>query len=81
MPQISQIIGVNSVTNIDLGKGLMPAPISEMRTGLKMIHESVLLTASSCPTGDARRRLKVHAMRIRSLFLTFIQDSGKWPIY
>ena len=27
MPQISQIIGVNSVTNIDLGKGLMPAPI------------------------------------------------------
>ena len=27
MPQISHIIGVNSVTNIDLGKGLMPAPI------------------------------------------------------
>jgi hypothetical protein len=27
MPQISQIIGVNSVTNIELGKGVMPAPI------------------------------------------------------
>ena len=27
MPQNCQIIGVNSVTNIDLDKGLMPAPI------------------------------------------------------
>lgn len=35
MPQSSQIIGVNSVTNIDLGKGVMPAPLSEMRTGWK----------------------------------------------
>ena len=27
MPQRSQIIGVNSVTNIELDKGVMPAPI------------------------------------------------------
>ncbi len=27
MPQICQIIGVNSVTNIELDKGDMPAPI------------------------------------------------------
>ncbi|WP_185036820.1 hypothetical protein [Pseudomonas fluorescens] len=27
MPQNSQIIGVNSVTNIEPGKGVMPAPI------------------------------------------------------
>jgi len=27
LPQISQIIGVNSVTNIDLGKGFLPAPV------------------------------------------------------
>jgi len=27
MPQSSQIIGVNSVTNIELDKGVMPAPI------------------------------------------------------
>lgn len=27
MPQSCQIIGVNSVTNIELGKGVMPAPI------------------------------------------------------
>jgi len=27
MPQSSQIIGVNSVTNIELDKGFMPAPI------------------------------------------------------
>ena len=27
MPQSSQFIGVNSVTNIELDKGFMPAPI------------------------------------------------------
>ena len=27
MPQPSQFIGVNSVTNIELDKGVMPAPI------------------------------------------------------
>ncbi|WP_123407345.1 hypothetical protein [Pseudomonas frederiksbergensis] len=27
MPQSSQFIGVNSVTNIELDKGVMPAPI------------------------------------------------------
>ncbi|KAB0498992.1 hypothetical protein EIY72_25855 [Pseudomonas vancouverensis] len=27
MPQCSQIIGVNSVTNIELNKGVLPAPI------------------------------------------------------
>lgn len=27
MPQNCQILGVNSVTNIELGKGVMPAPI------------------------------------------------------
>jgi hypothetical protein len=27
MPQNSQILGVNSVTNIELDKGVMPAPI------------------------------------------------------
>lgn len=27
MPQSSQYIGVNSVTNIELDKGVMPAPI------------------------------------------------------
>ena len=27
MPQRSQIVGVNSVTNIELDKGVMPVPI------------------------------------------------------
>jgi hypothetical protein len=27
MPQASQILGVNSVTNIELDKGVLPAPI------------------------------------------------------
>jgi len=37
MPQSSQILGVNSVTNIELGKGVMPAPLSEMWTGWKTL--------------------------------------------
>ena len=27
MPQICRILGVNSVTNIELGEGNMPAPV------------------------------------------------------
>ena len=27
MPHVSQFLGVNSVTNIELNKGFMPAPI------------------------------------------------------
>lgn len=36
MPQNCQIIGANSVTNIDPRKGVLPLPfIKKMRTGLK----------------------------------------------
>ncbi|AWM93762.1 hypothetical protein DJ564_24755 [Pseudomonas sp. 31-12] len=70
MPQSSQIIGVNSVTNIALGKGVMPAPLSEMWTGWKTLPLARIADRVLCPTGDARRRLKVHATRIRSLVLT-----------
>jgi hypothetical protein len=70
MPQSSQIIGVNSVTNIEPGKGFMPAPFSEMRTGLKTFPHIRIADRVLCPSGDARRRLKVHATRIRSLILT-----------
>lgn len=71
MPQSSQIIGVNSVTNIELDKGDMPAPIVRNADWLENLPWPVSLPASCCPTADVRRRLKVHAMRIRSLFLAF----------
>jgi ribose 1,5-bisphosphokinase len=53
MPQSSQIIGVNSVTNIDLGKGLMPAPIVRNadwfeKFPLVRINDRFLLPDSRC---------------------------------
>lgn len=53
MPQNSQIIGVNSVTNIELDKGVMPAPIIrnadwfEKRNPLR-ITDRVLLPYRGC---------------------------------
>jgi hypothetical protein len=51
-------------------KALCQHQLSEMRTGLKnrSDHTSgrVLL-----PSGNVQRQLKAHAMRIRSMFLTF----------
>ncbi len=70
MPQSSQIIGVNSVTNIELDKGVMPAPIIRNADWFEKFAWSVSLTASSCPAGDVQGRLKAHAMRVRSSFLT-----------
>ena len=46
MPQKSQIIGVNSVTNIELDKGVMPAPIIRNADWFEKFAQSVSLTAS-----------------------------------
>lgn len=40
MPQICQIIGVNSVTNIELDKGLMPAPVVRNADWLEIFPSS-----------------------------------------
>lgn len=47
MPQTCQIIGVNSVTNIELGKGVMPAPIIRNADWFGKLSRSVLPVASS----------------------------------
>lgn len=70
MPQRSQIVGVNSVTNIELDKGVMPVAIDKNADWFEKLPWSVSLAASSCPAGDVQRRPKVHAVRIASLFLT-----------
>lgn len=51
MPQSCQIIGVNSVTNIELDKGVMPAPIIRNADWFEKIAGSALLTAFSHSTG------------------------------
>ncbi|MHC8357987.1 hypothetical protein ACYZTL_22865 [Pseudomonas sp. LB3P81] len=49
MPQSSQFIGVNSVTNIELDTGVMPTPIIRNADWFEKFDLSVLLVASCCP--------------------------------
>ncbi len=51
MPQNCQILGVNSVTNIELDKGVMPAPIIRNADWFEKITGPALLAAFSHPTG------------------------------
>jgi len=51
MPQASQILGVNSVTNIELYKGFLPAPIIRNADWFEKFDRYVSLGAFS-----ARRR-------------------------
>jgi hypothetical protein len=52
MPQRSHIIGVNSVTNIEPGKGLMPAPLVRNVDWLEKLPRAALPTASFAPADD-----------------------------
>lgn len=70
MPQICQIIGVNSVTNIELEAGVMPAPIIRNADWFENTYRArtsdrVLFARQV----GAWAPLSVHAMRIRSSFL------------
>jgi len=47
MPQISQILGVNSVTNIELYKGFLPAPIIRNAYWFEKFDRAVSLGAFS----------------------------------
>ncbi len=58
MPQNCQILGVNSVTNIELDKGVMPAPIIRNADWFEKITGPALLAAFSHPTG-----VSVHLLR------------------
>jgi hypothetical protein len=81
MPQNCQIIGVNSVTNIDPGKGVMPAPIIRNadwfeKNASARIADRVLKRTKGCPRASGRA---CDAAKIVVPYL--VQDSGKWPIY
>ncbi|MGR4039390.1 hypothetical protein FW796_08190 [Pseudomonas sp. 910_21] len=58
MPQNCQILGVNSVTNIELDKGVMPAPIIRNADWFEKIAGPALLAAFSHSTG-----VSVHGRR------------------
>ncbi len=81
MPQNCQIIGVNSVTNIDPGKGVMPAPIIRNadwfeKNASARIADRVLKRTNRCSKASDRA---CYAARILVPYL--VQDSGEWPIY
>jgi hypothetical protein len=67
MPQTSQILGVNSVTNIELYKGFLPAPIIRNADWFEKFDRAVSLSAFSNP----RKASDGQQKRTRSLFLAF----------
>ncbi|POF39005.1 hypothetical protein B0D71_28350 [Pseudomonas laurylsulfativorans] len=76
MPQASQILGVNSVTNIELDKGVLPAPIIRNADWFEKFDRAISLSAFSARRKASERRN--NALDHCSLPL---QNSGKWPIY
>ena len=76
MPQTSQILGVNSVTNIELGKGVLPAPIIRNADWFEKFDRPYRLALS--PPDERFPRGGNNALDHCSLPL---QNSGKWPIY
>ncbi len=64
MPQISHILGVNSVTNIELDKGFMPAPIIRNAHWFEKFDRAVSL----CVFSDRRKVSGERKKRTRSLF-------------
>lgn len=51
MPLKCQIVGVNSVTNIELGKGAMPVPIIRNADWFEKNSPSRTSGRFPCPTG------------------------------
>jgi hypothetical protein len=76
MPQASQILGVNSVTNIELDKGVLPAPIIRNADWFEKFDRPYRLTLS--PPDKRLPKGRNNALDHCSLP---IQNSGKWPIY
>lgn len=67
MPQNCQIIGANSVTNIEPGKGVMPAPIIRNADWSEIFAYVPCSAWVSSTSMDAQGRQKVHAKHLRIL--------------
>jgi hypothetical protein len=68
MPQSSQIIGANSVTNIELAKGVLPAPIVR---NADWFESCLIRIADRILRPSWCQKTRGHCVRTRSLFLTF----------
>ena len=77
MPQSSQIIGVNSVTNIELDKGVLPAPIVRNADWLESCPVRIADRVFCLSVGVQARVGRAAEFDHCSLPL---QHSGKWPI-
>jgi len=78
MPQTCQIIGVNSVTNIELDKGVMPAPIIRNADWFEKLPGPYRCPRPLPPVNVYDLKGRLREFDHCSLPL---QDSGKWPIY
>ena len=77
MPQSSQILGANYVTNIELDKGVLPAPIIRNADWFEKFDQAVSLRAFS-----TRRKVSGGQEKVNSIPVPYLlQNSGKWPIY
>lgn len=80
MPQNCQIIGVNSVTNIGLDKGVMPAPIIRNADWFEKIADP-----HCWPQSLARREWLCTSEGACAADGSgdpyLLKDSGKWPIF
>lgn len=68
MPQNCQIIGVNSVTNIEPGKGVMPAPIIRNADWLEIF---ACMTCSAKVSSASTHALRCMLSSYAWLLLTF----------
>jgi hypothetical protein len=77
MPQSSQIIGANSVTNIELDKGVLPAPIVRNADWL----ESCLVRIADralCPPSGVETPRALRANSITGPYLYRIVANGRF---
>lgn len=68
MPQTSQILGVNSVTNIELDKGVLPAPIIRNADWFENFDQAVSLRAFSTRRKDSGGQEKVNSIPVPCLY-------------
>jgi hypothetical protein len=79
MPQISQFLGVNSVTNIELTKGFMPAFICIFVDWLE--NSCTSDSARDLPATPGHHRVEAAHPIAKWPFALMFKSSGNLPIY
>jgi len=81
MPQICQILGVNSVTNIELDKGNMPAPIIRNAHWFESFIQSRPADRPSRACQEASGRGAADFTRWPGLLLLMLKRSGNLLVF